>query len=220
MKIAVVAGVAAGGKTMLIKGLLGTGGFPNTLVVKINCLSNDAAAKEMQGRSDFRLIVADIICPDHFYLDKFPEIVRAAAADGYDCLIIETAGLCTRCSPFFKGVPAVCVLPTGNITRTPRNIGPIVSTADIIVLTRPDLFSRSENRIFSGIVRRSNERAEIMSVNNLTREGSHEVAGALSSLDSFRDLNDLNRVFVNRFTPPRFICSYCLRREDVSAINV
>ena len=94
-------GASAVGKTSVLRSLLPllkqSGATP--CVCKIDCLqSGDAAVFEELGLPCVTGLSGDI-CPDHFLVSNLPELWDWADDRDCDTLVIETAGLCHRCSP-------------------------------------------------------------------------------------------------------------------------
>ena len=71
-------------------------------------------------------------------------------ADKQDCniLLVETAGLCLRCAPYVDGGLGICVLEATSGMNLPLKVGPILSLADVCVVTKGDLVSQAEREVF------------------------------------------------------------------------
>ena len=63
-------------------------------------------------------------------------------------LLVETAGLCLRCSPYVDGGLGIVVLEATSGMNLPRKIGPMLCLADIAVVTKIDLVSQAEREVF------------------------------------------------------------------------
>ena len=94
-------GSSAVGKTSILRYLipfLEKGGM-RTAICKIDCLSsNDESVYKNLNIPTVTGLSRDI-CPDHFLVSNLPELWDWCDSLGRDCLLIETAGLCHRCSP-------------------------------------------------------------------------------------------------------------------------
>ena len=67
---------------------------------------------------------------------------------GGDLLLVETAGLCLRCSPYVDGGLGIVVLEATSGMNLPRKIGPMLSLADVAVVTKIDLRVAGGTRSF------------------------------------------------------------------------
>jgi Ni2+-binding GTPase involved in maturation of urease and hydrogenase len=76
------------------------------------------------------------------------EVVEWAEKVGSDYLFVETAGLCLRCSPYVEKSLGVVVLEATSGMNLPRKIGPMLTLADISVITKIDLISQAEREVF------------------------------------------------------------------------
>jgi Ni2+-binding GTPase involved in maturation of urease and hydrogenase len=132
--------------------------------------------------------------------------VQWGRQEGLDILVSESAGLCNRCSPYIKDVLAVCVIDNLSGINTPQKIGPMLKSADIVVITKGDIVSQAEREVFATRVLRVNPRARIMQVNGITGQGSFEFSTlwregrAVTTVEGSR----------LRFSMPAALCSYCL----------
>ena len=90
-------GSSAVGKTSILRYLipfLEKGGM-RTAICKIDCLSsNDESVYKNLNIPTVTGLSRDI-CPDHFLVSNLPELWDWCDSLGRDCLLIETAGLCT-----------------------------------------------------------------------------------------------------------------------------
>ena len=93
-----------------------------------------------------------------------------------DILISESAGLCNRCSPYIKDILSVCVIDNLSGINTPKKVGPMLRSADIVVITKGDIVSQAEREVFASRVGQVNPRALTMHVNGLTGQGAYELS--------------------------------------------
>ena len=122
-------------------------------------------------------------------------------------LITESAGLCNRCSPYIKGIKSVCVIDNLSGINTPKKIGPMLKTADVIVITKGDIVSQAEREVFASRVNYVNPQAAIIFVNGLTGQGAFELSTLI-----YDDNSDIETVKGKqlKFPMPSALCSYCL----------
>jgi len=208
MKIVTVAGPPSSGKTSVIlratEGLTGSG--IKVGVVKFDCFSTEDEKRYRTAGIPVKTGLAGGLCPDHFFITNIEGCVQWAKGAGVDLLISESAGLCNRCSPHIRDILAVCVIDNLSGVQTPRKIGPMLKTADVVIITKSDIVSQAEREVFFFRVKQVNPKAAVLPVNGLTGQGvlllnRHlEAAPSAETLENFR----------LRFSMPAALCSYCL----------
>ena len=175
-------------------------------VVKFDCLStNDDEIYEKHG-IPVRKGLSGALCPDHYFVSNVEEVVQWGISQGLDLLVSESAGLCNRCSPYIKEVLAVCVIDNLSGVNTPRKVGPMLKSADIVVVTKGDIVSQAEREVFARAVALVNPRALVMNVNGITGQGSSELASLLREAQPVETVKGRRL----RFSMPAALCSYCL----------
>jgi Ni2+-binding GTPase involved in maturation of urease and hydrogenase len=147
------------------------------------------------------------LCPDHYFVSNIEEVVEWGHNEKLDILITESAGLCNRCSPYIKEIKAVCVIDNLSGINTPKKIGPMLKSADIVVITKGDIVSQAEREVFTMKVQSVNPKAIIMHVNGLNGQGAYELSTLI--------YNEKNEVITLegmklRYPMPSALCSYCL----------
>lgn len=217
MKLVTVAGPPSSGKTSVViksaKGLM-TAGI-KLGVVKFDCLFSEDEKRYAKAGIPVKTGLAGGLCPDHFFVTNIEACLRWGKKNGLDLLISESAGLCNRCSPHIRDVPAVCVIDNLSGVHTPRKIGPMLKTADVVVITKGDIVSQAEREVFTFRVRQVNSRAAVLPINGLTGQGTlllqrHlEAAGTIDTLENTR----------LRFSMPAALCSYCLGETRIGPDN-
>lgn len=174
-------------------------------VVKFDCLtSQDAEIFEAAGLPVLTGVSANF-CPDHFFISNIEDCVEWGKREGFDLLVSESAGLCNRCAPHIKGHLAVCVLDNLSGVGTPRKVGPMLKTADLVLITKGDIVSQAEREVFAYRVRQVNARARILFVNGITGQGAWEVSRIWKQAPTDAPVSG-GRM---RFTMPSAVCSYC-----------
>ena len=174
-------GSSAVGKTSILRYLipfLEKGGM-RTAICKIDCLSsNDESVYKNLNIPTVTGLSRDI-CPDHFLVSNLPELWDWCDSLGRDCLLIETAGLCHRCSPATELCTAGCVLDCTASSHSPERLGPMVSGADFIVLTKIDMVSQAELEIIEWQLKKINPGARIFPADGLAGYGTEFLGGWL-----------------------------------------
>lgn len=200
MKFVIFGGTPGSGKTSVIKHVIKELKDLNIYYVKFDCLAtnDDVFIKENFGIDTSKEISGDI-CPDHWSVKRFPEIIEEHK--NKDLIIVETAGLCLRCAPYVKEGLAIAVL---NITSgKPSSYGPLMTSADMVTVTRCDMISQAEREIFRAGIQRMNKKCEMIEFNGLTGEGAIDIAEAIRNMPETKGKLNL------RIPMPTAVCGYC-----------
>ena len=215
MKLVVAGGLPSVGKTQILAHALHhlQHRGHKVLVAKLDCLVADDG--EAYGRKGIDTVtgLSTYVCPDHYLATNIDRIVAWAAEQGADLLAIESAGLCNRCSPYVRDALAVAVMDITSGISTPRKVGPLLHSADIVVLTRGDLVSQAEREVFRCRVAMVNRRAIILEVNGLTGQGSLTLSQHLHNAPAL----SVGAPLRLRYTMPAAVCSFCLGEKRLGA---
>ena len=157
------------------------------------------------------VVLSGGLCPDHFFATNLEEAFAWASGTGARCFVIETAGLCNRCSPHIRGALGVCVIDNLMGIDAPEKIGPMLRMADLIIVTKGDLVSQAEREVYRYRIRQMNRRAVIRHVNGLTGQGCRDFAAIMSQAPDLETVTDMKL----RFSLPAAICSYCLSETRI-----
>ncbi len=176
-------------------------------VVKFDCLSTDDDKLYEKAGIEVKKGLSGALCPDHYFVSNIEEILEWGKKINADVLISESAGLCNRCSPYIKGIKAVCVIDNLSGINTPKKIGPMLKSADIVIITKGDIVSQAEREVFASKVNSVNPSAIILNVNGLTGQGAFELSTLL--YDEKEDIKTVSGCEL-RFPMPSALCSYCL----------
>lgn len=209
MNLVTISGPPSSGKTsVIIKTIqaLRQSGL-SVGVVKFDCLyTEDDVLYEKIG-VPVKKGLSGSLCPDHFFVSNIEEVVQWGIENHLDLLITESAGLCNRCSPYIKGIKAICVIDNLSGVNTPKKIGPLLKSADIVLITKGDIVSQAEREVFALKVNLVNPKAITMHINGLTGQGAYEFSTLL--YDKEAAVTTVNGKEL-RFTMPSSLCSYCL----------
>lgn len=213
MKLITVSGPPSSGKTSIIlRTVEQLTGIGPVMVVKFDCLSS--TDQERYTAAGIRAVtgLSGNQCPDHFYISNIEDCVKRAVQEGFQYLIVESAGLCNRCAPHLKDCLAVCVIDSLSGINTPHKIGPMLRYADVVAVTKGDIVSQAEREVFAFKVKQANSRAGIIFVNGITGQGAFDLAGELRRGPELSGGLGGKRL---RFTMPSALCSYCLGETRV-----
>lgn len=205
MRMVVTAGTPGSGKTSVlmhtIRDLKRIGIRP--ALVKIDCLWTDDDTRFKRLDVPVAVGLSRDMCPDHYAIYNVEEMLDWAAEQHADVLLNETAGLCLRCAPYPDGCLAVCVIDVTTGPNTPLKVGPLLTTADVVVTTKGDLVSQAEREVFRERILEANPRCRIIEANGLSGKGSAELA------DLIRSWSDVPEEMVLRHNPPLGVCTLC-----------
>jgi Ni2+-binding GTPase involved in maturation of urease and hydrogenase len=208
MKFLTVSGPPSSGKTSVILktiDALKEKGY-RAGVVKFDCLLTDDDKLYMSKNIPVKKGLSGALCPDHFFVSNIEACVEWGLENNLEFLISESAGLCNRCSPHIKDILAVCVIDNLSGVNTPKKIGPMLKSADIVIITKGDIVSQAEREVFASRVKNVNPSATIMHVNGITGQGAYEFASLIEDTNEIETLKGKKL----RFSMPSALCSYCL----------
>ena len=215
MKFVTVAGPPSVGKTAVLLHTLRHVLAENVRVVvaKIDCLQTQDGEKFSSLGIPVLTGLSQDICPDHFYAANLEEIHSWAAEHKAELTVLETAGLCHRCAPAIDGCLAIAVVDLLSGIDVPRKVGPVLSTADVVVLTKGDVVSQAEREVFRHRVATENPLATVLDVNGLTGYGTLALKRLLLGAPEIRGVTGRTL----RGALPSAICSYCTGEREIGA---
>jgi len=208
MKFLTVSGPPSSGKTSVILKVIDA--FKergmNVGVVKFDCLATDDDKLYEKKGIAVKKGLSGSLCPDHYFVSNVEACFEWGKNLELDILISESAGLCNRCSPHIKDIMAICVIDNLSGVNTPKKIGPMLKSADVVVITKGDIVSQAEREVFAFRVKNVNPKAMIINVNGVSGQGAFELAGFLYDSKEHETLKGKKL----RFSMPSALCSYCL----------
>ncbi len=209
MNLVIVSGPPSSGKTSIILKTIDALKQRDVAVgvVKFDCLYTDDDILYEKAGVPVRKGLSGALCPDHFFASNIEEVVQWGRKNNLDLLITESAGLCNRCSPYIKEIKGICVIDNLSGINTPKKIGPMLKSADIVVITKGDIVSQAEREVFASKVNSVNPKAITMHINGLTGQGAYELSTLL--YDEDLKIESVQGMEL-RFPMPAAMCSYCL----------
>lgn len=209
MNLVVFSGPPSSGKTSVILKAIDALKSRNISVgvVKFDCLYTDDDILYEKMGIPVKKGISGALCPDHYFVSNIEEVVQWGIKKGVDLLITESAGLCNRCSPYIKEIKGICVIDNLSGINTPKKIGPMLKSSDIVIITKGDIVSQAEREVFASRVNSVNPKAITMHVNGLTGQGAFELSTLL--YDKEKDIETVKGMEL-RFPMPSALCSYCL----------
>ena len=216
MKLAIVAGPSTTGKTSVlrhvIRKLLSAGHRPAFLKIDVQFAEEDEELARDFGIPT-RKVYSGELRPDHCSVMVLGDALRWAEASSADVLLVETAGLCLRCAPYVdKGLGIVVLEATSGI-NLPLKVGPMLSLADIAVVTKIDRVSQAEREVFRARIMDVAPGVKIREVDALRGIGIDPLVGQVLGFADAVEPIEL------RGNPPVGTCTICVGRKDIGWQN-
>lgn len=212
MKIIILAGPPTSGKTSVIKHLIKRlKGKIAYFKIDVQFTEDDKAIKKM-GVSTGKLYSGEL-CPDHCFALVFNDIVKWAKKEKANILFIETAGLCFRCSPYIQNVLGVAVLEATSGMNLPQKVGPMLSLADAVVVTKTDMISQAEKEVFIEGIKRNRHIKNIIEMDALRGINIDSV------LNIIRKYNKKAKEYKLRGAAPIGVCTLCIGKRETGWEN-
>jgi Ni2+-binding GTPase involved in maturation of urease and hydrogenase len=212
MKLIVCAGPPTSGKTTVLKHmvrkLIKSNYKLSYLKIDVVYADEDELFKEEFGIPTHK-VYSDDLCPDHCSVMVLGEAVEWAEKNGSDFLFVETAGLCLRCAPYVEGCLGMVVLEATSGMSLPKKIGPMLTLADIAVVTKIDLISQAEREVF---------RANILEVSSkvciIETDALHGIN--IDYLVSYaKNSPNISKPMFLRGCPPVGTCTICVGKKQI-----
>lgn len=212
MKLAICSGPPTTGKTSVlrhtIRKLLGAGERPAFLKIDVQFAEEDVLLAE-EFDIPTRKVYSGELCPDHCSVMVLGDAIEWADRQGCSVLLVETAGLCLRCAPYIDGGLGICVLEATSGMNLPLKVGPMLSLADVTVVTKGDLVSQAEREVFRARIQDIAPMTKIREANALYGIGIDPLVDAiLATPDAGEDL-------MLRGSPPVGTCTICVGKREV-----
>jgi len=208
MKLVIFAGTPGSGKTSIIKYVIQELKADFKLFfAKFDCLNteDDRFVAEKHKIPTIKKLAGEL-CPDHYTALEIPKIIRNN--QDKDIILVETAGLCLRCSPYVEEGLGISVLDV--VSGKPNRYGPILTKADLVAISKGDLISQAEREIFRANVLRTNPQAKLVEVNGLTGEGTIDIVEAIKVSPEIK-----TEKLTLKHSMPSAICGYCYGNKTI-----
>ncbi len=212
MKVVICAGPPTSGKTTVLKQVIKrlVAGGHKTAYLKIDVQFAD---EEEIFKRDFgipaKTVYSGELCPDHCNVMVLGDAVDWANNQDAHVLLVETAGLCLRCSPYIENNLGFVVLESTGGMNLPRKIGPMLSLSDVAVITKIDLVSQAEREVFRAHIQEAAPNIFVIETNALHGIGIDPlVKKILCSEDVKYPLN-------LRGNPPVGTCTICVGKKEI-----
>jgi Ni2+-binding GTPase involved in maturation of urease and hydrogenase len=216
MKLVIFAGPPTCGKTtvirQVIKRMIAQNLKPSFVKIDVLYADEDETINKDFGIPTKKIYSGEL-CPDHCNVVVLDEVVEWAEKVGSDYLFVETAGLCLRCSPYVENSLGIVVLEATSGMNLPRKIGPMLTLADISVITKIDLISQAEREVFRYRVLESAKDIRVVETNALYGIGIDPIVRQILKT------NDVEFPMYLRGNPPVGTCTICVGKKEIGAKN-
>lgn len=212
MKLLVVAGPPSAGKTALIKQIVRH--FEEQLKIAFLKIDVVKAYEDLELRKEFNIATKKIysgdLCPDHAGVMVLGDAVNWAEDLGADLFIVESAGLCLRCSPYLNQGLGLVVLSSISGIHAPEKMGAMVSLADIAVVTKIDLVSQAEREVLIQKIRDVHSGILLMETNALQGTSLQRLYDVILESEEIR-----KEALMLKGNPPLGTCTICVGKKEI-----
>ena len=216
MKRVIMAGPPSAGKTAVTRQIIRTHPTQRPAYLKIDVV---CATEDEEIRSEFhipsRKVYSGDLCPDHAGIMILDEAITWAMQEGADMLIVESAGLCLRCTPYTTQSFGIVVLSAISGIQSPAKMAPMIALADIAVVTRIDLVSQAEKEVFREKIRGIRGDIDIVETNAVQGTGMRYLTRAIENSQEITDPSTITL----RGIPPLGVCTVCIGKKNIGWTN-
>ena len=212
MRLVICAGPTTTGKTSVLRHMIQklqqAGHKVAFLKLDVQYADEDQILAEEFGIPT-RKVYSGELCPDHCHVMVLSDAIQWAEKEGAELLLVETAGLCLRCAPYVDGGVGMIVLEATSGINLPLKVGPMLSLADIAVVTKIDRVSQAEREVFRARIQDVAPSVLVREVNALHGIGIDPlVAQALEA-------PEINGKLYLRGNPPVGTCTICVGKKEI-----
>ncbi|MDD2679654.1 MAG: GTP-binding protein [Candidatus Omnitrophica bacterium] len=212
MKLVICSGPPTSGKTTVlrhvIKKLKSKGERPVFVKTDVQFACEDELfAQELS--IPVKKVYSGELCPDHCNVMVLGDAVEWARKAKATVLMIETAGLCLRCSPYVEGAFGMVVLEATSGMNLPRKIGPMLSLADMAIVTKIDLVSQAEKEVFRARILEACPGMQVIESDALHGIGIEPIVKMIYNS------SDIQGPLYLRGNPPLGTCTICVGKKEV-----
>ena len=212
MKLVICAGPATVGKTSILRHvtrkLLAKGARVAFLKIDVQYAEEDEELAREFGIPTKKVYSGEL-CPDHCSVMVLGDGLKWARGAGADVFLVETAGLCLRCSPYVDEGLGIVALEATSGMNLPRKIGPMLSLADVAVITKIDRVSQAEREVFRARILSAAPQVWVRETNALYGIGIDPLVERILKVPEVGD-----RLML-RGNPPVGTCTICVGKKEI-----
>ena len=216
MKLIIVAGPPSTGKTAVIRQIIRSISGSQFAYLKIDVVT---ATEDEEIASEFgiptRKIYSGDLCPDHAGIMVMGDAISWASDVQADYLIVESAGLCLRCTPYTTQSLGIVVLSAISGIHSPVKMAPMIALADVAVVSRIDLVTQAEKEVFRERIQGINNRIEIVETNAIQGTGLRYLIRAIGEGPEIENPKKITL----RGIPPLGVCTVCIGKTGIGWQN-
>lgn len=216
MKLLLVGGPPSTGKTTIIERII----EKRKDKYKIAYLKMDVVSayeEEMlkdKYKIEARTVYAGDLCPDHAEVMILTDAIKWAQEINTDLLIIESAGLCLRCSPFLNQGLGIVSLSMLSGLHSVDKMKQLICFADVAVLTMNDLVCQAEREVYIKKIKNTFKDLKIIETNALQ---GIAIEYLCDLIDKTKDIDATTLEL--KGNPPLGTCSICMGSKKVGWKN-
>lgn len=212
MRLLVIAGPPSAGKTSLTKQIIKR--FKNEIKIAYLKIDVVKAYEDIELHKEFNILTKKIysgdLCPDHAGVMVLGDAVDWAEANGAELFIVESAGLCLRCSPYLNQGLGIVVLSSISGIHAPEKMGAMVSLADIAVVTKIDLVSQAEREVLIQKIHEIHRKVILFETNALQGTSLQRL------YELIKDSPPIEKdSLVLKGSPPLGTCTICVGKKEI-----
>ncbi len=216
MRLIIVAGPPSTGKTAVIKQIIRSMPGTRFAYLKIDVV---VATEDEELAAEFNIptkkVYSGDLCPDHAGIMVMDDAITWAAEQNADYLIVESAGLCLRCTPYTTQSIGIVVLSAVSGIHSPVKMAPMIALADIAVVTRIDLVTQAEKEVFREKIKGISSGIEIVETNAIQGTGLRFLIRAISEGPEVTD----SKTITLKGIPPLGVCTVCIGKTSIGWQN-
>lgn len=173
----------------------------------------EALMKEKYG-IDARTVYAGDLCPDHAEVMIITDAIKWAESIQADLLIVESAGLCLRCSPYLNQGLGVVVLSMLSGLHSVDKMKQLICFADVALLTMNDLVCQAEREVYIKKIKSSFDKLTVIETNALQGIAIEYLCNLIDESKPI-EIESLEL----KGNPPLGTCSICMGSKKVGWKN-
>lgn len=212
MKLIVIAGPPSVGKTALVKQIVAN--LKNELKIAFLKIDVVKAFEDIELQQEYGILTRKIysgdLCPDHAGVMVLGDVIEWADENNADLLIVESAGLCLRCSPYLNQGLGIVVLSSISGIHTPEKMGAMVSLADVAVITKIDLVSQAEREVLVQKIKEVHPKIMMCETNALQGTSLQRLYKLIKESEPID-----NEKLVLKGSPPIGTCTICIGKKEI-----
>lgn len=212
MKLVVIAGPPSAGKTSLTKQIVKR--FKDEMRIAFLKIDVVKAFEDVELSKEFNIMTKKIysgdLCPDHASVMVLGDAIDWAESLDANLFIVESAGLCLRCSPYLNQGLGIIVLSSISGIHAPEKMGAMVSLADIAMITKIDLVSQAEREVMIQKIKEVHRKIILMETNALQGTSLQRLYELIKNSPDI----DKENLFL-KGSPPLGTCTICIGKKEI-----